>query len=338
MLHILWMLIKLILILLGTVLGLAVLVLLLLLFCPVRYSAEALKETSSFKETEAAVRVSWLFGGISFTFRRIQGKNTQKLCVFGIPVLSLLQKRKQKKAAAGKVQTAEKSSLSEQPTEKPLPETKISLPETKISLPETEISLPQEKKPDIPYGSAEAKQKKDPETGTSDLSESDEKIRTENKNKISALPDKLKEIMDRLAQLPSMLSKIPLTIRRIYDKIDWYRQFFEYPRTKEAVSLVLDRSKKLMHHIFPKKIKGKVTFGSEDPSITGTALAVLGMTMPFHKNRVEIVPVFDNQNILEGNIKIKGRIYGFVPVKMLAELYFNKNIKYIISRWKHKEV
>lgn len=324
MLHILWMLIKLILILLGTVLGLAVLVLLLLLFCPVRYSAEALKETSSFKETEAAVRVSWLFGGISFTFRRIQGKNTQKLCVFGIPVLSLLQKRKQKKAAAGKVQTAEKSPLSEQPTEKPLPETKI--------------SLPQEKKPDIPYGSAEAKQKKDPETGTSDLSESDEKIRTENKNKISALLDKLKEIMDRLAQLPSMLSKIPLTIRRIYDKIDWYRQFFEHPRTKEAVSLILDRSKKLMHHIFPKKIKGKVTFGSEDPSITGTALAVLGMTMPFHKNRVEIVPVFDNQNILEGNIKIKGRIYGFVPVKMLAELYFNKNIKYIISRWKHKEV
>ena len=206
MLHILWMLIKLILILLGTVLGLAVLVLLLLLFCPVRYSAEALKETSSFKETEAAVRVSWLFGGISFTFRRIQGKNTQKLCVFGIPVLSLLQKRKQKKATAGKVQTAEKSPLSEQPTEKPLPE-------TKISLPETEISLPQEKKPDIPYGSAEAKQKKDPETGTSDLSESDEKIRTENKNKISALPDKLKEIMDRLAQLPSMLSKIPLTIQ-----------------------------------------------------------------------------------------------------------------------------
>lgn len=331
MLHILWMLIKLILILLGTVLGLAVFVLALLLFCPVRYSAEAVKETASFKEAEAAVRVSWLFGGLSFLLRRSQGKNTQEIRVLGIPVLSLLKKRRQKKAAAEKARPAKNSTLSEQPTEKPLPE-------TKISLPETEISLPQEKKPDIPYGSAEAKQKKDPETGTSDLSESDEKIRTENKNKISALPDKLKEIMDRLAQLPSMLSKFPLTIRRIYDKIDWYRQFFEYPRTKEAVSLILDRSKKLMHHIFPKKIKGKVTFGSEDPSITGTALAVLGMTMPFHKNRVEIVPVFDNQNILEGNIKIKGRIYGFVPVKMLAELYFNKNIKYIISRWKHKEV
>lgn len=331
MLHILWMLIKLILILLGTVLGLAVLVLLLLLFCPVRYSAEALKETSSFKETEAAVRVSWLFGGISFTFRRIQGKNTQKLCVFGIPVLSLLQKRKQKKAAAGKVQTAEKSSLSEQPTEKPLPE-------TKISLPETELSMPEEKKANLSSGSDAVEEEKTLEPETSDFYESEEKIQAEKKNKISVILDKLKEIMDKLAQLPSMLGKIPLTIRRIYDKIDWYRQFFEHPRTKEAVNLVLDRSKKLLHHIFPKKIRGQVTFGSEDPSITGTALAVLGMTMPFHKNRVEIVPVFDNQNILEGNIKIKGRIYGFVPVKMLAELYFNKNIKYIISRWKHKEV
>lgn len=301
MLHILWMLIKLILILLGTVLGLAVFVLALLLFCPVRYSAEAVKETASFKEAEAAVRVSWLFGGLSFLLRRSQGKNTQEIRVLGIPVLSLLKKRRQKKAAAEKARPAKNSTLSETPSERSLPETKTSFPETELSMPE-------------------------------------EKIQAEKKNKISVILDKLKEIMDKLAQLPSMLGKIPLTIRRIYDKIDWYRQFVEHPRTKEAVNLVLDRSKKLLHHIFPKKIKGKVTFGSEDPSITGTALAVLGMTIPFHKNRVEVVPVFDNQNILEGNIKIKGRIYGFVPVKILAELYFNKNIKYIISRWKHKEV
>ena len=290
-----------ILILLGTVLGLAVFVLALLLFCPVRYSAEAVKETASFKEAEAAVRVSWLFGGLSFLLRRSQGKNTQEIRVLGIPVLSLLKKRRQKKAAAEKARPAKNSTLSETPSERSLPETKTSFPETELSMPE-------------------------------------EKIQAEKKNKISVILDKLKEIMDKLAQLPSMLGKIPLTIRRIYDKIDWYRQFVEHPRTKEAVNLVLDRSKKLLHHIFPKKIKGKVTFGSEDPSITGTALAVLGMTIPFHKNRVEVVPVFDNQNILEGNIKIKGRIYGFVPVKILAELYFNKNIKYIISRWKHKEV
>lgn len=331
MLHILWMLIKLILILLGTVLGLAVLVLALLLFCPVRYSAEAVKETASFKEAEAAVRVSWLLGGLSFFLRRSQGKNTQELRVLGIPVLSLLKKHRQKKEAAEKAHPAKNSALSEPLSER-------TLPESKTSLPETELSMPEEKKANLSSGPDAVKEEKAPEPETSDFYESEEKLQAEKKNKISVILDKLKAIMDKLAQLPSMLGKIPLTIRRIYDKIDWYRQFFEHPRTKEAVNLIFDRSKKLLHHIFPKKIRGQVTFGSEDPSITGTALAVLGMTMPFHKNRVEIVPVFDNQNILEGNIKIKGRIYGFVPVKILAELYFNKNIKYIIRRWKHKEV
>ena len=50
MLHILWILIKFILILLGILLGLVLLAVLLVLFCPVRYSAAAAKEGDSFKE------------------------------------------------------------------------------------------------------------------------------------------------------------------------------------------------------------------------------------------------------------------------------------------------
>ena len=52
MLHILWILIKFILIILEILLGLALLAVLLLLFCPVRYQARAVKEAGSFKETE----------------------------------------------------------------------------------------------------------------------------------------------------------------------------------------------------------------------------------------------------------------------------------------------
>ena len=84
---------------------------------------------------------------------------------------------------------------------------------------------------------------------------------------------------------------------------------------------------------------GEVTdFGSEDPSVTGTVLALLGMTMPLHQNRIEFVPVFENRNLLEGNVTVKGRIYCIVPVVILLKLYFNQDIKYIIRRWKHKEV
>ena len=52
MLHILWILIKFILIILGILLGLALLAVLLLLFCPVRYQARAVKETGSFTDIE----------------------------------------------------------------------------------------------------------------------------------------------------------------------------------------------------------------------------------------------------------------------------------------------
>ena len=47
MLHILWILIKFILIILEILLGLALLAVLLLLFCPVRYQARAVKEAGS---------------------------------------------------------------------------------------------------------------------------------------------------------------------------------------------------------------------------------------------------------------------------------------------------
>ena len=72
MLHILWILIKFILILLGILLGLVLLAVLLVLFCPVRYSAAAAKEGDSFKEAEIEARVSWLFRaiGVRFFFNR----------------------------------------------------------------------------------------------------------------------------------------------------------------------------------------------------------------------------------------------------------------------------
>ena len=71
--------------------------------------------------------------------------------------------------------------------------------------------------------------------------------------------------------------------------------------------------------------------------MTGAVLAVLGMTMPFHKNLIEISPVFNGSNVLEGNVQLKGRIYGIVLLKTAVDIYFNKNVKYVISRWKHKE-
>lgn len=60
MLHIVWILIKFILMFLAILLGLVVLVLLLILFCPIRYQASAAKEVGSFFDASASARISWL--------------------------------------------------------------------------------------------------------------------------------------------------------------------------------------------------------------------------------------------------------------------------------------
>ena len=91
-----------------------------------------------------------------------------------------------------------------------------------------------------------------------------------------------------------------------------------------------------MRHVFPTKVEGELVFDCTDPSITGSVLAVLGMTIPLHRNCIRVMPLFENRNVLYGNVNLKGRVYGIMLVKTAIELYFDKNIKYVIRRWKHK--
>ena len=117
-------------------------------------------------------------------------------------------------------------------------------------------------------------------------------------------------------------------------QVTWWRDFLEHPRVQAGISLVWTHAKFLIRHVLPTKMDGEITFSTEDPSITGAILAVLGMTIPFHKNCVRVRPLFSGENYCQGNVRIKGRIYGIVFVRAAVSIYFNKNIKYVIRRWK----
>jgi hypothetical protein len=128
-----------------------------------------------------------------------------------------------------------------------------------------------------------------------------------------------------------------MILQNIHTTAAWWKEFLTHPATKEALSLVKKELHRLLRHILPTRISGEITFGSEDPAITGRVLAVLGMSFPFHKNCISVQPVFENENILQGNVWLKGRIYGIVLIKIALEVYFNKNVKNVIHRWKLKE-
>lgn len=336
MLHILWLIIKFILIALGIVCALLLSVLLLILFCPVRYFIQGSKpEEDRMSELKGQVRVSWLFRGITFRFFYENKKAGTDFRILGISPDKFRRRKKKvsvkEEKAEEKTFPAEKSLFEDEKIlEKKIPEEKMSgenlSGDEKISSSEKIPSVIEEKE----------------ETGKSKVQEETDREKTEEISKKKLEKKKLgllKRFMEKIKSIPSKIRKIRLTIKRTCVKIEWWKRFFSNPRIKEAISFCWKDIKKLIRHILPIKVEGNVTFGFEDPSITGRIVALLGMTIPFHKNCIQIMPLFQtDRNILEGTIKMKGRIYGVVLVKTAAEIYFNKNVKYMINRWKHKEV
>lgn len=343
MLHILWLIIKWILILLGILIGLIFLILLILLFCPIRYRGKLKKDrTDSLREIHATGEVSWLLHIISVQAFWEQGVLKTKICFLGIPLEKFRKKKKPRSLSNSEDQNAKKQ------TEASRSHEKTSKSEQQNDAAELQMSEPQE---DTVEDINEISENviMEPISISEEISEDEKRLRTKIADLILNIVGKIKTAVGKLIRIIHNFLGIPkrilkkiqslaLTIRNFCDKINWWKEFLDHPRTRAALSFLWKNAKKLIYHVLPTRITGKITFGNEDPAVTGMVLAVLGMTIPFHKNKIEVAPLFDDENVLEGEILLKGRIYGIVVLKTAAELYFNKNIKYVIHRWRHKEV
>ena len=296
MLHILWLILKFILILLGIVLGLLLLAILLILFCPVRYRASGTKEQDDWKKIRGEGQISWLFHGVVLRAVWAEGNLQTSFRLFGIPVDKILNRRKKVKDYAGSEEIPEKPVNAES---------------------EKMISSPLDSQPQ------DAPEKPQRET---DSDKKEKKISPVRKL-LSGIQSKRKRIWDRIHHIRA-------TLGRVGTQITWWRDFLEHPKVQAGISLVWTNAKFLIRHVLPTRMDGEITFSTEDPSITGAILAVLGMTIPFHKNCVGVRPLFSGENYCQGNVRIKGRIYGIVFVRAAVSIYFNKNIKYVIRRWK----
>lgn len=343
MLHILWLIIKWILILLGILIGLIFLILLLLLFCPIRYRGKLEKDrTDSLREIHATGEVSWLLHIISARAFWEQGVLKTKICFLGIPLEKFRKKKKPRSLSNSEDQNAKKQAEASRSHEK------TSKSEQQNDAAELQMSEPRE---DTVEDINEISENviMEPISISEEISEDEKKLRTKIADLILNIVGKIKMAVGKLIRIIHNFLGIPkrilkkiqslaLTIRNFCDKINWWKEFLDHPRTRAALSFLWKNAKKLIYHVLPTRITGKITFSNENPAVTGMVLAVLGMTIPFHKNKIEVAPLFDDENVLEGEILLKGRIYGIVVLKTAAELYFNKNIKYVIHRWRHKEV
>lgn len=300
MLHIILMILKIIGILLLVLLGIVLLFLLSLLFVPVCYSGWGKKEGKTY---QGKASVSWMFYLIHGTVSYEEGQSQFELYLCGIPMRKLREKIKnRKKRKEGKVQ----------------PERTVETEETKI---QSEQLVEKAKTIIQPEKSAEK-----PET----------KVHPQKPR----LWEKIKKNLQKMIHFPSTvwerMKKMRLTFQGFCDKIkEWYT-FLTSDTMKAALHFVMMTGKKLLRHILPRKIRGRVVFGFEDPSWTGQVLGVAAILYPVYQDRLQLVPVFD-QAILEGEVRFSGRIFGGYLLWTAWQVYKNKDIREIYHRFQNKE-
>lgn len=182
----------------------------------------------------------------------------------------------------------------------------------------------------------ESKNQSESKEGTAALSLKQES----HKEGKASIWQKIKSIALQIISIPKRvlraLRKIYLTIREICGRIKQWKQFLTAETTKKALLFLLGKGKAVLHHVKPRKIKGNLKFGFDDPATTGQVLAGFSVLYSIYKQKLTIIPVF-NEQVFECDLHMRGHILGYVLAKAAWDIYRNKNVKRTIRRFQHKE-
>ena len=304
MIHILFLILKIIGWILLFLLAILLLLILTILFYPVRYRLSA-KGENTLDTLVADGKVSWLFHLISGSASYEHGELKWKLRLAW------------KKFASSKEEQNETSekSVAPDPLEKePLEDEKKS--EIKDNPPEKDVKIEKasEKEPKIEKGS---KIEKEPgiekESGTEKT-----KVRERRRENV--------QTESKLKKIKYTFQKLCGTIKKAGEKKEFLTAFLTYEKHQRAFEAVKKELCHLLHVLKPKKLQANVIFGFSDPSWTGYMLAFLGSIYGLIGEYVQIQPDFEERK-LEGNASAEGKIrviYFAVPA---WKLFRNKDVK-----------
>ena len=305
MIHILFLILKIIGWILLFLLAILLLLILTILFYPVRYRLSA-KGENTLDTLVADGKVSWLFHLISGSASYEHGELKWKL---------RLAWKKFDSSEEEQNETSEKSVAPEPLEKEPLEDEKKS--EIKDNPPEKDVKIEKASEKGTKI-EKESKIEKEPgiekESGTEKT-----KVREEQRSENVQTESKLKKIKYTFQKLCG-------TIKKAGEKKEFLTAFLTYEKHQRAFEAVKKELCHLLHVLKPKKLQANVTFGFNDPSWTGYMLAFLGSIYGLIGEYVQIQPDFEERK-LEGNASAEGKvrvIYFAVPA---WKLFWNKDVK-----------
>lgn len=328
MLHIILLILKIIGIIIAVILGLAVALLLIVLFVPVRYVIDA---GCHDKKLKAHVKVTWIMhifrGVISYDEELFYSIKALWFNIYSSDAESKKEKRPKKNTENN---TKEKNTKNKH----------IDAIEDKA-----DNAVSKDKKDSVDEAGLEEadciQKKLSLEKLHDEVKESDEKstIDIEENGKLHTLVNKIKNVYYKIKAfirraidtVKAALNKSQAAADTIKHKYTEIRNKVTDPENIELVRFLWTQIKAVMNIIKPAKYNINIRYGFEDSATTGWVAVRLAVLYGLMGMDVSIIPDFDN-SIFEGDIYMKGRfnLYSFLIIGV--RLYRNKSFRKLINR------
>lgn len=145
-------------------------------------------------------------------------------------------------------------------------------------------------------------------------------------------------------QKSNLFQKIKYTFRKMCDKIKSLSEKKELAEafvTDEAHKKPFSKGKqeigKLLRRIKPGRVSGDIRFGFEDPAWTGYVLAGAAVIYPLFEDAILFQPEFE-QKVLEGKLQAVGKIQLYVFVLFAWNMLWSKPVRQTIRDiWRVKD-
>ena len=319
----------------GILLAVLVIVALAILFAAVRYCGKI-----SFDDKKAQISIRWL-GVVLRVPILITEKDLQwKVRVFGVPILrsdGAHKKRRSKKSSAPKAQKrkAEKAAETVQKTQGSSKQEKKAL---SVNL-EKSPTAPEQEKQIAPKQAADKTEEQNVPKKQSDKTEEQitSKQTTDQREERSAFrqADEREKKPRGIRQLFLWLQNVLKIVRKIKKKVHSVQDLVDILRSdagKAFICIVKENVIHLWKQIHPRRMRGKVIFGTGDPCSTGELLGVLALFYAWYGNEVQIIPDFEQKRI-EGNVSFRGRIRMITLICIAWRIIKNKDGRKLVHEW-----
>ena len=131
------------------------------------------------------------------------------------------------------------------------------------------------------------------------------------------------------AKISSVIGKI----KRFFARLGEFLAFLRSEQFTRGARVLKREGLRVLKHLRPRRLRGRLAFGFEDPATTGRVLGGLGILYPVLPKKLSIEPDFEKKK-LEADVEIGGHFFGIVLLVRALKIFCNKDVRALLRRFR----